>query len=255
MSKLVGRNLALTPFRKLVIELMHHCQKVPSATVDRPMNLASLIAARNACEIRPSWTAIFLKAMAIVSARRPELRRTYMSLPWPRLYEHPINVANFPMERRHQDEDIVFFVQVRRPERRALSNIDRIIHKCKNEPVESLKFFRRAVRMSKVPWPIRRFVWWVSLNLLGKIRSHNFGTYTLSTIAGEGAGILNMTVLLTSNLHYGLFDDRGNLPMRITFDHRVLDGATVARALVDLENALHGEILSELRDRRMVLAA
>ena len=34
-------------------------------------------------------------------------------------------------------------------------------------------------------------------------------------------------------LHYGLFDAGGNLDVRLTFDHRVLDGAPMARALAD----------------------
>jgi pyruvate/2-oxoglutarate dehydrogenase complex dihydrolipoamide acyltransferase (E2) component len=36
--------------------------------------------------------------------------------------------------------------------------------------------------------------------------------------------------------------------VRITYDHRVLDGATVARALAELERVLTHEILTELRD-------
>jgi hypothetical protein len=121
--------------------------------------------------------------------------------------------------------------------------------------VESNLFYRRAVRMSKVPWPFRRLVWWAGLNVMGTVRSHNFGTFTMTSVAGEGAGIQNLSVLLTSTLHFGLFDENGNLPMRITFDHRALDGATVARALVDLENVLLGEVLSELRKRSVRLVA
>jgi 2-oxoacid dehydrogenases acyltransferase (catalytic domain) len=254
MSRQAGRNLSLSPFRKLVVELMHHCQKVPGVTSDRPMNLAQLIEARRTSLARPSWSAIFLKAMSIVAMRRPEFRQAYMGFPWPHLYEHPINVASFTIERRHLEEDIVFFVQVRRPENRTLAEIDQIIQNCKNEPLESLKFYRRTLRMSKVPWPFRRFVWWASLNIFGKIRAHNFGTFTLTTTSGEGAGIQTLPVVSTSTLHYGLFDERGNLPVRLTFDHRVLDGATAARALADMESVLQSEILSELRDRRLRLA-
>ena len=236
MSKHSGKYVPLTPFRHLVIDLVRHCDKVPCATVERSMNLGELLAARKACVPRVSWSAIFIKAMGIVAARQPELRRAFMSFPWAHLYEHPINVANFTIERRFQDEDVVFFVQVRRPESRSLSQLDGIIRTCKDAPVESVKFFRRAIRMSKVPWPFRRLTWWVSLNLFGKLRCHNFGTFALSSVASEGAGILAMATLLTSTLHFGLFDEQGSLPMRMTFDHRVLDEAPVAaRALVEME--------------------
>ena len=246
MSKQIGRNLPLSPLRKLVADHQHFCSKVPGATVERPLSLAALRAARQTCVPRPSWCAIFLKAMSLVGARHPRFRRAFLPCPWPRLYEHPDNIANFTIERRYQGEDVVFFVQVRRPERRSLTELDAIIHACKDEPVESIKFFRRAIRLSKVPWPFRRLAWWGGLNLSGKLRAHNFGTFGVSSTSSEGAGALALLPLVTATLHYGLFDDRGTLPVRITFDHRVLDGAFVARALVELEEVLQTTILEEL---------
>jgi hypothetical protein len=255
MSKQSGRNLPISPFRALVADLMHFCQKVPGATVERPMSLGRLMEARQACVPRPSWYAIFLKAMSTVASRRPELRRAYMPFPWPHLYEHPVNIANFTIERRYRDEDVVFFVQVRSPERRTVATLDRIIRTCQVEPVESVKFFRRAIRMSQVPWPFRRLAMWVSLNLFGKLRCHNFGTFNLTSVAAEGAGIVVLTPLLTSTLHYGLFDDRGGLPMRMTIDHRAIDGAVAARALVEMEQVLMTDILEEVLAARTIKAA
>jgi hypothetical protein len=252
MSQQTGRKVPLSPFRKLVVDHQHFCSKVPGATVERTLSLAALRAARQACVPRPSWCAIFSKAMSVVGARRPEFRRAFLSFPWPHLYEHPDNIANFTIERRYQDEDALFFVQVRRPERRSLIELDAIIHTCKDEPIESVKFFRRAICLSKVPWPFRRLVWWVSLNWSGKLRAHNFGTFAITSTASEGAGVLALLPLVTSTLHYGLFDDRGNLPVRITFDHRVLDGAFVARGLVEVEEVLHTTILEELLKARSV---
>ena len=61
--------------------------------------------------------------------------------------------------------------------------------------------------------------------------------------------------VLTASLHYGLFDDDGNLDVRLTFDHRVLDGAAAARCLVALEQTLLGDILAELQGMRWAAAA
>ena len=58
------------------------------------------------------------------------------------------------------------------------------------------------------------------------------------------ATILSIT---TSTLHYGLFDAAGNLDFRLTFDHRVYDGALAARVLTELEATLLGAILAEVR--------
>jgi hypothetical protein len=86
-----------------------------------------------------------------------------------------------------------------------------------------------------------------TLNLLGRRRCHNFGTFGLTSVAGQGAGILNLVPLLTTTLHYGLFDEKGCLDVRLAFDHRVLDGALAAEALFQLETVLLGQILDEVR--------
>jgi hypothetical protein len=250
MSKRAGRNLPLSPLRRLVVDHQHFCAQVPGATVERPLRLAELRDARQACAPRPGWCAIFLKAMGVVAARRPQFRRAFLPFPRPHLYEHPDNVANVSIERRYRGEDAVFLAQVRRPERRPLAELDAIVRACKGGPVESVKSFRRALRLSRVPWPFRRQVWWVGLNLSGRLRAHNFGTFAVTSTASEGAGVLALLPLVTATLHYGLFDDRGTLPARITFDHRVLDGASVARGLVELEDVLQTTILEELLNAR-----
>ena len=42
-------------------------------------------------------------------------------------------------------------------------------------------------------------------------------------------------------------DETGRIPMRVTFDHRVLDGAPVARAMAEMEDILLGPVLDEMR--------
>jgi hypothetical protein len=101
--------------------------------------------------------------------------------------------------------------------------------------------------MSMVPWPIRQWVWWGALNVFGRRRCHNFGTFGITTIASTGASILKIIPLLTATLHYGLFDAGGNIDMRMSFDHRVLDGMTAGQVLADVESTLLGAILREVQ--------
>ena len=247
MTRPVGRNIAISPFRRLVIDLMHFSQKVPSVTVERRMDLAELVAARQACLTRPTWYALFTKAFAIVAARTPELRRSYLRYPWPHLYEHPRNLATLNLERKFGDEKIVIYALIRGPENRTLEELDAIIRWHKNEPLENIGSFQRAIRLGRLPFPIRRLVWWVSLNFFGRLRCHNYGTFGVTSTGGIGAGIQRIIPILTSTIHYGMFDAAGSLDMRLSFDHRVLDGATAAQALVDLESVLKREILDEVR--------
>ncbi|SRR6266496_3619721 len=255
MAKEVGRSYPLSPFRRLVVDLMHFSQHVPAVAIERRMNLAALAAARQCCSPRPGWTIMFAKAFALVGRIYPELRRAYMPFPYPRLYEHPYSTVSLNIERLLPDEPIVLQCLIKRPENRSMAEIDAIVRRNQATPLEELRWYRRSRTMGRLPWPIRRLVWWTTLKWIGRQRCHNFGTFSVSSIASQGAGIVHLVPVLTASLHYGLFDAAGNLDVRLTFDHRVLDGATGARTLVELERTLLGPILTELHGMRWAAAA
>jgi len=48
-------------------------------------------------------------------------------------------------------------------------------------------------------------------------------------------------------LNYGVISSDGNVNVRIIYDHRVMNGATVARALARLEEVLNTVVAEELR--------
>jgi hypothetical protein len=66
---------------------------------------------------------------------------------------------------------------------------------------------------------------------------------------GAPVGIFMVTPW-TLGLLYDRFDESGNLDVRITFDHRVVDGIAMAGILRDLEEEARGPILRELRALR-----
>jgi pyruvate/2-oxoglutarate dehydrogenase complex dihydrolipoamide acyltransferase (E2) component len=51
---------------------------------------------------------------------------------------------------------------------------------------------------------------------------------------------------LTSLLNYGVMNADGTVDVRIIYDHRVMNGATVARALTRLEEILNTKVLEEV---------
>lgn len=247
MSEPAGRNLPLSLPRRLIGDLMHFAHQVPTVPVQRRMNLAPVMAARQAAEPRPSWCALFTKAYALVTAATPQLRRAYLSFPWPHLYEHPATVASVAVERLYGEEEAVFFAQLRAPERHSLPELDARLRQLKEQPLESIAAFRRALLVSSLPFPVRRLVWWLGLKAWGRKRASYLGTFGVSVYAGLGAASLHPLSPLTTTLNYGVLEADGSLDVRITYDHRVVDGATVARALADLERVLKCEILAELR--------
>jgi hypothetical protein len=255
MSKVHGRSFAVSPFRRLVIDLMHTSQQVPTVTIERRMSLGALLEARNRCMQKPTWTAMFMKAYALVARERPLLRTSYMSFPWPRFYEHAKNIVCVNFSQKYQGEDIVLQTQIRSPENRSLREIDGIIRQMKEQPVEQCDAFNRAMKLAWWPRPIRRFIFWATMNVFGRRRAHNLGTFGITSVAEKGAGALSILPLITSTLHYGLLDANGNLDVRLSFDHRVLDGAPAAEALPSLERTLLGEILDEVRSMSPTIMA
>jgi hypothetical protein len=244
-SGTTGKYVPVSYFRRLVADLMHFSAKVPSATVERPMKLATLVAARRACLPPPTWSALFTRAYAIVAARTPLLRTAYLGFPWPRFFEHADNSATLNVDRQVNGERVVLYAQIPSPEHLTLRELDAILNTHRFGPVDDLASYRSAYRLSRVPWPLRRWLWWAALNVFGSVRGDHFGTFGISSLGALGAGITRLTPLLTSQLHYGVIDAAGVVAMWLSFDHRVIDGATAAVALAEMEEVLLGEITQE----------
>jgi hypothetical protein len=249
-----GRTLALSAPRRLICDLLHFAQKIPSIPVQRMMNVADLAALRDRAARRISWCAIFTKAYARAAAAVPELRRTYLPFPRPRLYEHPFSVASVAVERLYRDEHAVFFAHLRAPEDQPLRDLDEHLRRFKEDPIESFGLYRRALLVSRFPRWLRRGLWWVGLNTSGPKRARRMGTFGVSSYAGLGAESLHPLSPLTTTLNYGVIRADGRVPVRVVYDHRALDGSTVARALARMEQVLRQDILTELR-RETNLAA
>jgi hypothetical protein len=247
--------VSLSAARRLVGDVMHFSKKVPLVMLERRMKLAEVANARAAAGERPSWFAVFAKAYGIVAARRPELRRSYMSLPWPRLFEHASNVAMVPIERRLGDEDVVLYVPLPEPEKQSIADLNASIRRHKDEPLENISFFRTQIWTSRLPQPIRRHLWWLGFNLLGRVRAYFYGTFGITSVGAMGVDAVTLLSPLTTTVTFGTFDEAGHVTVRLCFDHRVMDGAVPARALVELEEVLNSEVLTELRSMRGLTTA
>jgi hypothetical protein len=239
-----GRPIPLAPMRRLVIDLVHF--GVPSIPVERRMALAPLVALRAACPERPAWTAIFAKAFAIVARDMPALRRAYVKLPVPQLYEYPDSIVSIAIERQYAGETGLMFYRIARPDRLPLPELSRVIRSAASEPVERVSSFRRAIRVSRLPLPLRRTIWWLGLNI-GRLRGNYFGTFGVSVYANLGVESLHPISPLTTVINYGTIGADGSVAVRAMYDHRVMDGTTIAFALRRLEETLTATIADELR--------
>jgi hypothetical protein len=241
-----GRPIKLSVQRRMVIDFLHFARAVPTVPVQKQISVPELIAARAACQDRPRWTAIFAKALAIVAEDFPQLRRAYVKLPWPHLYEYPTSKANIIIERDYRGEPALCPVSIKDPAHQPLTQINAMLNKAAQSPLEEISDFWRWWQLARLPRPLRRIIWWIGLNV-GRQRGNFFGTFGISVYSALNAESLHPLSPLTALLNYGLIGDGGRVNVRIIYDHRVMDGATVARVLGRLQEILNSVILEEVR--------
>ncbi len=241
-----GRTLKLSAPRRFVMDLVHFARKVPSVPVSRMMDVGPLIGPRQSHPGRPSWAVLFMKAYAQVCDENPPLRRALLTFPWMRLYEYPSSICALALEREYEGEDGIFVGLFRAPDKQSLTELDRSLRWYKTDEVEKIGLFRQMLRVSSTPQLIRRLLWWSTLAISGQKRAKRLGTFGLSSYGALGAESLHPMSPLTTTLTYGPIDENGRVCVKLIYDHRVLDGAYVARRLADIERVLLSSIREEL---------
>jgi hypothetical protein len=240
----IPRRLAIPRSRRLVIDLMRLHQQVPTTAHDRICDLSAVATARSNANVRISWPMLFIKAYGLVALKYPQLRQIFMSWPWSHLYQHPTSVATVVTFREVDGEPWLFWSRFLQPERQSLAGLQDQMDVYQNGPVE--KVFRKQWILSAFPSLLRRLLWWWTLNVSGEKRARRTSTFVLTTVGSRGAEIQHPPGFLTGNLTYGPIDNNGRCRVTLAYDHRLLDGRTVADILSELEQTLNEVIATEL---------
>ncbi len=233
--------------RRWICDLVALSKTIPIAALEHRLNLKPLIEARNALESPPSWVVLFLKAFAIVAKERKALRQFFVGFPWPRIYEHPVNVAAITVERDYKGEPSTFFDMLLTPEVMSFEELHEHLRKLKHDPVEVSRTFKLMIQTARFPLPIRRMVWRWLYSFSGPRRAHYMGTFAIN--GGGRYPIRPVTIIgaVGTTLYFGLFDADGSTDVCLTFDHRVMDGGEVIRSLLDLEVVMNTVLVEELK--------
>lgn len=218
---------------------------IPLFPVDREMRLADVAAARAAAARRIGWAAIFLKAYALVAREMPALRSWRAGRILPRIVTSSASVGVLAMNRVDDGTDRLFFARLASPDAASLPMLQAAIDRFATEPAE--RVFKRQRQLESVPRLLRRVILSWNMRSMSPKRATRVGTFSLSTLAGFGATNRFHPTLCTTSLSYGPLDAEGRCLVTTIADHRVLDGAAVARALGRLEEVLTTEIATELR--------
>ena len=247
MTPATGHRVGLSLPRRFVGDLLHASRHAPIITFERRMNLADVAAARRESPRPVAWALLLAKAYSAVAARRPELRRAYVPLPWPHLWQADESIASVAVEREYGGEPGVLFGFLDAPDRQPLADIAATLAEWKTLPVGDVRPFRRQMKYARLPRPARRFMWWYATAWAGRMKAKNFGTFGVSLTGAGGATALNLIGPLAVSLNTGVIQADGSVDVRLHFDHRVLDGMTAARALAEMESYLRTELVTELK--------
>ncbi|HZZ71457.1 MAG TPA: hypothetical protein VFE24_04340 [Pirellulales bacterium] len=180
-----------------------------------------------------------------MAAEIPCLRQAYLRWPWPHVYQHHGSVGMLAMNREFEGSERICWGRFLQPEGASLAQIQAQLDDYQSSPVEQI--FKRQVFLSRLPWPLRRLIWWLNLNLFVSKRWKRVGTFSVSSLAGQGAINRFHFTVLSSSLTYAPVAEEGTCLVTLICDHRLIDGTIAAAALSKLEQTLNGEIAAELR--------
>jgi hypothetical protein len=242
----IGHRIRLSVARRMVADFMWAVSDVGRVSVTRPVAFRDLMTARGKLGAGPSWTAIFVKGFALVAAEIPELRRVYLKLPWPHLYEYADSTVGILHERWIMGDLGLLPLRFHKPDAFPVGELSAMIRRATTAPLEDIRFHRKLVAVARLPLLARRLILGVCLNV-PRLR-REIGTYGVSSAARWRTDLGTSRTPQPCLLSYGPADADGNVVVRLTFDHRVFDGAVAGRAIARLEEVLNSSILEELRD-------
>lgn len=231
--------------RALASDIASMGSRVPTARADLVVDLSMLAATRSLAIPRISWTALFVRSYGLVTDEVPCLRQSYMRWPFPHLFQHAQSTAMIAIQRDECPSPRLCWGRILNPAAQSLTTIQASLDRYQREPVA--KTFRKQVLFSHLPMLLRRLIWWSILNISGRRRSRQLGTFSISSLAGQGVLNRDHPTVLTTSLSYGPVSPKGECLLTLVYDHRLLDGMQAARTLHRLRDHLQHTMVDELK--------
>jgi hypothetical protein len=241
----LDRRTLIPPSRALPSDIASIGRRIPIARAELIVDLSLLSNSRSLASPRISWAAVFARAYGLVTDEVPCLRQTYMAWPFPHIYQHAQSTAMIAIQRDESPSPRLCFGRIVNPGGQSLTAVQSVLDRYQREPVA--KTFRKQVLFSRMPSPLRRLIWWLVMNVSGRRRSRQLGTFSISSLAGQGVFNRDHPTVCTSGLSYGPLGPRGECLLTLAYDHRLMDGMQAARALHRLRDHLQHTMVDELK--------
>jgi len=160
----IGRGIRLSVARRMVGDFVWAISDVGRVSVTRPVAFRDLMTARGKLAAAPSWTAMFVKGFALVAAEIPELRRIYLRLPWPHLYEYVDSTVCVMHERLIMGDLGLLPLRFHQPNTVALQKLSEMIRDAAATPLEEKSLHRKLFAFARLPLLVRRLFLGICMN-------------------------------------------------------------------------------------------
>ena len=241
-----GTRRSFPAHRETILDILRYGQATPSFPVLRRMQLSDLVVARRNSEYRIGWTTLFGKAYAMVCQQMPELRELFVSYPRKHLYCHPHSVASISIHRPDDSgRERLIWGRWCNAESTSLIELQNQLDMFCKAPLAQA--YREGLIMENRNALLRRFVWWWVMRCSGRKRAKHVGTFSISSLGGQGALNLHHPLITTTSLAFGQINSDHECDVSLICDHRVIDGVLAATALQRLERILNQEMATELK--------
>ena len=155
------------------------------------------------------------------------------------------SVGMIAIARNENGEDCVLPQKVAAPDEMSLAEVNALVRHAKTAPIDDVPAFRKILRATRMPLPLRRLIWTFGLSI-GRQRANYFGSFGITSVAAYGSGELHALSPGPYIVSYGTLRPDQTINVVIRWDHRVTDAAMIATVLTRLEQVLNGQIAAEL---------
>jgi len=249
-----GVRRSFPKYRQTVLDIARESQRIPSFPIVRRMRLGELDQAKRESSMKIGWTTLFGRAYALTCEQLPELRDLFVAYPTKQLYRHPHTVASISIH-RHDNAGFERLIWGRwcNAESTPLIQLQDQLHFFCQAPIEQA--YREGMILERRNPLMRRIAWWWIMNCSGRKRAKHIGTFSISSLGGQGAFNLHHPLITSSSLAFGPIHDSGECEVVLICDHRAMDGMIGAKALQHLENVLCNKMVNELSVKTNCVAA
>lgn len=248
----MARPVPVPAERRHTLAFLHSIQSASPVYLDAEVDVSGLTAHQRSAQRKYSVVSYVMKALGEVLPQHPVANSAFVGGWWPRLLGASTVDVKLALDKTVNDTRSVLSVVLADVGARSLDELQDEVERLRDTAAADLPELAGARTLQRLPVALgraafafgtrlatrQRVMGTVALSSLGHAPVHRFFSYGGTPITIGVGRIVRKPVVVpgidgTENLEI-----RSILPLSLTFDHRVLDGAAGAEVLADLTHRL-----------------